>query len=760
MPRVFSSMTGLVIVLLWGCCLLVGSPTGVGAQAAMGTVELTVLRDGEDVTSEYMAMATSESSMMPRMFNPSPAGTLAAHLPAGWYTVVVMHASAMGGASISQMPAMIQVNISAGETVRRVVEVSGGGFKALQGLFDSLQSVGYEGPDDLGHTADIPGEPIDLDVVPSTDEVVGLARRYYDEYWELLDFEEQQSVRWITQRIAGATSLVPTEADVAEVTSAAVALAAPGASREMPVVLAAQAVMAMPEHVLALNNFAAILRLLDELRDSITVLLAARKLDPQSPMILTNLANSLYELGDVAAAEALYNEALQANDSFGPALTALGNIYMARRDYKRALEMMLRGAQAGSYSSSVEEACCEALDAAYDDPDSLPPPPPMWQTGGGGAEASGGAGAGGTQMTLIVPRMADWSSIESLKSFNETGIPQIVAMINRGVVSSAAHVQQFAAALQLGAVRGTGYGDSVFKLSYDNQVLHLRLIHKYFRALFDRANRQAHEELQFDRVQEEYMRIHQSFLDRLKAAATQEQVDAAWARFCAEATSFARTEFARSKSIWMKYYPEAAAAIEDYWAFSRNVLDTTYDPTTYRYHEASLRYETYGMMSEMAAMCSGLAVLPLIHADCGRCGGTGVVPTHEDEMNVPESDDKCPWKDGKKFSINLGPISYKVDCSTVEVGFALIAAGSLKWNFKEKRVASVFVGVGGQAGVGPVSLGTKFGATINFEGPVARVTPDWSSSVGLGPVYREVSTDAGLVTGGPGLEMTPRPSLR
>ena len=28
-------------------------------------------------------------------------------------------------------------------------------------------------------------------------------------------------------------------------------------------------------------------------------------------------------------------------------------------------------------------------------------------------------------------------------------------------------------------------GDSVFKLSYDNQVLHLRLIHKCFRALFD-----------------------------------------------------------------------------------------------------------------------------------------------------------------------------------------------------------------------------------------------------------------------------------
>ncbi|HBK59263.1 MAG TPA: hypothetical protein DDZ84_00520, partial [Firmicutes bacterium] len=89
------------------------------------------------------------------------------------------------------------------------------------------------------------------------------------------------------------------------------------------------------------NNFGAMLRLIGKLRDSITVLLAARELEPRSPMILTNLANSVYELGDSYAAETMYNEALMATGDFGPALTGLGNIYMDRKDYGRALEVML-----------------------------------------------------------------------------------------------------------------------------------------------------------------------------------------------------------------------------------------------------------------------------------------------------------------------------------------------------------------------------------------------------------------------------------
>ena len=111
-------------------------------------------------------------------------------------------------------------------------------------------------------------------------------------------------------------------------------------------------------------------------------------------------------------------------------------------------------------------------------------------------------------MTLIVPRMADWSSIESLKSFNETGYPDRGHDQPRVVSSSPRAAVRGAAAGGGPRDRGTGLG---VQLSYDNQVLHLRLIHSYFRALFDRANRQAHENCNSTESRKS-MRIHQSFL--------------------------------------------------------------------------------------------------------------------------------------------------------------------------------------------------------------------------------------------------------
>lgn len=65
-------------------------------------------------------------------------------------------------------------------------------------------------------------------------------------------------------------------------------------------------------------------------------------------MILTNLANSVLDMGDSLEAESIYLEALSIASDFGPALSALGNIYMARGDYERALEVMIRGAKMDS----------------------------------------------------------------------------------------------------------------------------------------------------------------------------------------------------------------------------------------------------------------------------------------------------------------------------------------------------------------------------------------------------------------------------
>jgi len=764
----------LALVLLGLCCYVVGSPataeTAGRAEAnapGTGRLELTVLRDGADVTSDYIAVATSMSGAMPVMLAPSRSGALAADLPAGQYMIVVMSAEAMKnpGAMAGQMgqmgqmpsglPAMVSVSIVAGSTVCKIADVGGGGtFGDLDGLDDFDDFAGFDEPEDgTGDEGESAG-PLDLDHIPTADELLELAWRYHDQFWGLLSVEEQWMVERMTQRIWLREDLTPTREDVAGVTTAAAAVAAPGASREIPVVLAARAVIAMPELPLAVNNFGAILRLLGELRDSVTALLSARELEPQSPMILTNLANSVYELGDSYAAEPLYNKALVTTGDFGPALTGLGNIYMERKDYKRALEVMLRGAQAG-YCGAVKNACSEAIAGEYGSPGSIPPLPPPWQGGIKTAPPAPGGGAG-AQSTFTVPQIADWSSIATVAGYMSAGFRRVEAEIRREISAGTAQLKQLAAEIQRVSAQRRSAGSALCTISFENQVFHLRLIEEHFKAIAGRAMARALDEVRQDEAWSDWEEIGERYVQRVEAAKTDPEIEAAHAAFCKEASAFAQAQFAKNKGIWTQLYSETASAVEDYWAFSQNVLDSIYDPLVYKREEINRRMNTYGMLAQIAGTGGLLAELPVIHNHCSRCGGTGRAVSESGSTNAPESSDKCPFKGGRKFALSLGPVEYKVDCSTVEVGFAFIAAGSLKWNFKEKRATSVFVGVGGQMGVGPSSLGTRWGTQLTFDtdGSVSDITADWSSSMGVGPVSAELSTDSGLVVGVPGLEAT------
>ncbi|HBK59261.1 MAG TPA: hypothetical protein DDZ84_00510, partial [Firmicutes bacterium] len=190
----------LSLMLLGLCWLVVGTPavaemTGGAAVPAPGTgrLELTVLRDGADVTSDYMAVATSTSGAMPVVLTPSPMGALVADLPAGQYMIVVMSADAAKnpgamtgqmGQMQSVMPTMLNVVITAGRRVSKVADVSGGG------TFGDPDSFGDFA--DLGDLEDGTGEeggsagPVDLDYIPTVGELVELAQVYHDSFWELL----------------------------------------------------------------------------------------------------------------------------------------------------------------------------------------------------------------------------------------------------------------------------------------------------------------------------------------------------------------------------------------------------------------------------------------------------------------------------------------------------------------------------------------------------------------------------------------------
>ncbi|MEA4882809.1 MAG: tetratricopeptide repeat protein [Clostridia bacterium] len=731
-----------------------------------GRLELRVLSGGADAGAQYMAMATNMASGYTAMLALSPTGVLAADLPAGSYMVVVMPGSGgMTGSPMGQMtaamPTMLNVVIVAGKTVSQSVNVGGGALSEedLEGdpenLFNAFDFGDDEGVTeaDAGAGADV--AQLDLDAAPSTDELISLAQRYHDLYWGELTADERWLVESLTQRIEARPGWPIQTADVEEVTTTAAAIAAPGASRAVSVVLAARAVMAMPDLGLALNNFGAILRLLEEMADSVTVLVAAREADPQSPMVLTNLANSVRDLGDSSLAEELYLEALAASSDFGPALSALGEIYMARRDYEKAIEMMMRGAKTG-FCAAVSDTLADALDEAYSESDKVPPLPPTWDDSDSLASVIPVVPLAPPrgQAPLYVPQFGNWDSIETVAG----SVPELSRVVSKVIEDYVVAVQQHDELVRGLAAAGPRDFDSPdrFALSFDKQQLHLKLIRDHFWKTAVQAVDRAAEQLNLDADVQRYASMVQRYAQRAQAATSEAQGRKIAAEFCAEAAAFARQQFSKNKPIWAAMNAVLVPAIEDYWGFSQRVLDSIYDPTIYRLEELERRITVYSMIKMAADTTDMLASLPISHHECGNCGGTGVAPALLEDADVPKDpDDKCPFKGGAKFAVNFGPVDYKVACTTVEIGFSGGIAGSLTWDFKQKRVTSIFAGVGAKVGAGPVKLGAKFGAQVTFDadGSVSDISGSASGSAGIGPAKAQASTNGGLVVGAPPIQV-------
>lgn len=755
--RIRATLALLLFVLY---ALAFGEPAiasaGAGGEPS-GRLELTVLSGAEDVCARCTVMATNMSTGHTAMLTISPSGALAAELPAGTYMVIVMPPGGIGSPAAAPtgqigavLPTMLNVVIVAGQTATKTV-VIGGPIMPDEFIESDFDLFGLDTEGGYPQAA-----AVDLDAVVADDELVALARKYHDIYWGRLSFDERSLVESLTWKMDIRSGGAAQSRDVEEITTAAAAMAAPGASRSASVVLAARAVMEMPGLGLALNNFGAILRLLGEITDSVVVLRAAREVDPESPMILTNLANSVRELGDSRMAESLYLEALRARDDFGPALSALGEIYMARGDYEKAIDMLMRGSKMG-FCAAVSDSLVDALDQAYGDSDQVPPRPPAWDNNDSLASAIGVAPlvAQHSHPVLVLPRFGDWGSIDSLAG----SMGPLSETMGRIAVELSSAVQQDVN-LKRQRMATTNPRDydiaGSFPVTFEKQDLHLRLIKDYFWKTAVQAIDRATEQADADASRERYGSMAQRYAERMAAAGSEEAARRIAAEFCAEAAAFARREFARNKPIWAAMNTAVVAAIEDYWAFCQPILDSIYDPITYKLAELERRITAYSMIQMAYDQTVVLAAMPTSHSQCGNCGGTGKAAAPVGDADVPpDPDDKCPFKGGSKFSLSMGPISYSVTCTTVEIGFAAGGAASLTWDFKNKRVTQIFVGVGAQSGMGTAGLGGKFGAQVTFDpdGSVSDISSAASGSASLGPVSSGASTNGGLVVGLPSLSI-------
>jgi len=102
----------------------------------------------------------------------------------------------------------------------------------------------------------------------------------------------------------------------------------------------ASAVKINPLDTLSVNNFGAYLRMLDSTKTALSVHLYANSLFNQSPVILTQIGCSYFELKDYRKAEDYFKEALKYNPGFGQAHTALCDLYLQNGRWKDALQQL------------------------------------------------------------------------------------------------------------------------------------------------------------------------------------------------------------------------------------------------------------------------------------------------------------------------------------------------------------------------------------------------------------------------------------
>jgi tetratricopeptide (TPR) repeat protein len=102
----------------------------------------------------------------------------------------------------------------------------------------------------------------------------------------------------------------------------------------------ASAVKISPQDTLSINNFGAYLRMIDSTKTALSVHLYANSLFSQSPVILTQIGCSYYELKDFRKAEDYLKEALKFNSNFGQAHSALCDLYLQTGRWKDALHQL------------------------------------------------------------------------------------------------------------------------------------------------------------------------------------------------------------------------------------------------------------------------------------------------------------------------------------------------------------------------------------------------------------------------------------
>ncbi len=176
----------------------------------------------------------------------------------------------------------------------------------------------------------------------------------------------------------------------------------------MGLFLAAEAAILAPKHALVLNTFGAALNREGLTSEALQVLVYARSLFPDQPLILTNLARSAVDIRDLIEAESLLRHATRVDKEFCGAWNALGSLYISQGKLTEATSAFLAAAPCHPVHWKRRVAM-----KRFTEED--PPPGPILPPGAAISPVT--VGRAGRPLFRTFPQFYDWKHLVSSSDF-------------------------------------------------------------------------------------------------------------------------------------------------------------------------------------------------------------------------------------------------------------------------------------------------------------------------------------------------------
>lgn len=513
---------------------------------------------------------------------------------------------------------------------------------------------------------------------------------------------------------------------VRKLTSKGAALITFGNDHFVACVYLASAVKAFPADTLCINNFGAYLRTIDSTAISIPVLLYANKLFSKSPVILTQIGYSYYELGDYIKAESYYKEAIKANPDFGQAHSALCDLYIKQNRLQDAIVELFAGVKGMGASYMQASQNLMSIQQNY--------------KGNSGSGDSKQEFWGEAKKQLnpddvlapLVPgesrvKMPNFPNCAKVEDWQEGG----------GYSSAVSSYQSFHSYMISSAKKFLEIhtqppdipADATLR-DYPNERFALDCITEMFANFSKQEDKKYQKSIdeitqRVNDAKELYVKNYADYAKEyascVEGCSNEYCLNECHRKYCSKECPNAnkfneilRQGYNDYRSEFTAMVGKQAQLLDDLYAFSDSWLAKIKSPYWSRIYGFEIKRVALGIVGN----CYGAypqAFQGLAHNDCGEDCSIYANPYPEKPDEVNKKDPKgneCP--EDSKHVLHLLFCEAALTCEYWEIGCTEGVSASVRRNFGKNKSTTIFLGAGLEAGLGAVGASAKFGGQITF----------------------------------------------